>query len=53
MVGDTFSTDYLGATAFGMQAIHLDRDGSSLVSVPTIKTLNGIVDQPGLSSNSG
>ncbi|MEN8514954.1 HAD family hydrolase [Burkholderia sp. RS02] len=39
MVGDTFSTDYVGATNFGMRAIHLDRAGVSRRAVPTIRTL--------------
>nr|WP_227739575.1 MULTISPECIES: HAD family hydrolase [Burkholderia] len=39
MVGDTFSTDYVGATNFGMRAIHLDRAGVSRRPVPTIRTL--------------
>lgn len=53
MVGDTFSTDYLGATAFGMRAIHLDRAGVSSISVPTIKNLDDLVGQLPLSSNIG
>lgn len=53
MVGDTFSVDYLGATAFGMRAIHLDRAGQSSISVPTINTLDELVDLLGLSSTNG
>lgn len=40
MVGDTFSTDYVGAISFGMRAIHLDRVGVSRLMAPTIQTLS-------------
>jgi HAD superfamily hydrolase (TIGR01549 family) len=43
MIGDTLSADYLGATAFGMSAFHLDRGGGNHRSgVPTIQSLRHI-----------
>jgi HAD superfamily hydrolase (TIGR01549 family) len=43
MIGDTFSADYTGATAIGMQAVHLDRRGISTLPIPTIRTLKELL----------
>ncbi|RDJ98379.1 HAD family hydrolase [Paraburkholderia lacunae] len=37
MVGDTFSTDYVGATSFGMLAFHLDRVGVSRLTAEILR----------------